>query len=93
MANLQNVRLHSCHQSIAIVIKQMGEVELPENDVDTFVVGCKKASNVNKFYDRTAGILALVRPCGIIVNFSEMFACESVTQAYVFIFTTFGCAI
>ena len=40
--------------------------------------------------DRTAGILALVRPCGIIVNLSEMFTCESVTQAYVFIFTTFG---
>lgn len=45
---------------------------------------------MNKFYDRTAGILALVRPCGIIVNFSEMFTCESVMQAYVFIFTTFG---
>lgn len=70
--------------------RQTGEVELPENDDDSFVVGCKKASNVNKFYDRTAGILALVRPCGIIVNFSEMFTCESVTQAYVFIFTTFG---
>ena len=69
--------------------RQTGEVELPEND-DSFVVGCKKASNVNKFYDRTAGILALVRPCGIIVNFSEMFTCESVTQAYVFIFTTYG---
>ena len=70
--------------------KQTGEVELPENDDDSLLVGCKKANNVNRFYDRTAGILALVRPCGIIVNFSEMFTCESATQAYVFIFTTFG---
>lgn len=70
--------------------QQIGEVELPDNDDDTLLVGCKKPSNVDKFYDRTAGVLALVRPCGKIVNFCEMFTCESVTQAYVFIFTTFG---
>lgn len=70
--------------------RQIGKVKLPDNDDDTLLVGCKKPGNVNKFYDRTAGVLALVRPCGIIVNFCEMFTCESVTQAYVFIFTTFG---
>ena len=53
---------------------------------------CKKSANVNRFYERTAGILALVRPCGIIVNFNEMFTCESPTQAYVFVYTTFGCS-
>ena len=65
----------------------------PENDDDSFVVGCKKASNVNKFYDRMAGILALVRPCGIIAHFGEMFTCESAMQVYVLIFTTFGCSL
>ncbi len=34
--------------------------------------------------------MALVRPCGIIANFSEMFTCESPTQAYIFIYSTFG---
>ncbi len=53
-------------------------------------VGCKKSANVTRFYDRTAGILAIVRHCGIIANFTEMFTCESATQAYVFLYTTFG---
>ena len=53
-------------------------------------VGCRKYSNVNRFYDRTAGVMALVRPCGIIANFTEMYTCESTTQAYIFIYTTFG---
>ena len=71
-------------------LRQRNEVTLPENDDTSLLIGCKKASNVDRFYDRTAGLLALVRPCGIIVNFSEMFTCESPTQAYVFIYTTFG---
>lgn len=66
------------------------EVKLPDNEDDTLLIGCKKASNLNRFYDRTAGIFALVRPCGVIVNFSEMYTCESPTQAYVFTYMTFG---
>ncbi len=54
------------------------------------LVGCKKAGNINRFYDRTAGLFAVVRPCGVIVNFTEMFICESATQAYIFLYTTFG---
>lgn len=34
--------------------------------------------------------MALVRPCGIIVNFAEIFTCESPTQSYVLVYTTFG---
>ena len=67
-----------------------GEVPLPDNDDDNFFVGCRKYCNVNRFYDRTAGVMALVRPCGIIANFTEMYTCESPTQAYIFIYTTFG---
>ena len=66
------------------------EVTLPDNDDQSVLTACKKASNVNKFYDRTAGIMALVRLCGIIVNFAEMFTCESPTQCFVFVYTTFG---
>ena len=66
------------------------EVTLPDNDDVALLTACKKASKVNRFYDRTAGIMALVRPCGVIVNFAEMFTCESPTQCYVFVYTTFG---
>ncbi len=41
-------------------------VNLPRNEDNTLFAGCKKAKNVNRFHDRTAGVLALVRPCGII---------------------------
>ena len=40
--------------------KQKGEVELPRVEDDTLLVGCKKANNINRFYDRTAGLLAVV---------------------------------
>jgi hypothetical protein len=66
------------------------EVQLPDSADCKLFVGCKKSSNLNRFYDRTAGLLALVRPCGIIVNFAEMYTCESPTQAYIFTYTTFG---
>ena len=65
-------------------------VSLPANDDESLLTGCKKAKNVNRFQNRTAGILALVRPCGIIINFTEMFTSESPTQAYIFIYQTFG---
>ena len=58
---------------------------LPDNKV---LVGCKKACAVNKFYDRPAGILAMVRPCGVIVNTCEMYTCESLTQVYLFLIMT-----
>ena len=31
--------------------KQMGEIELPDADDETLLVGCKKTTNVNRFYD------------------------------------------
>ena len=67
-----------------------GEVPLPDNEDNSLLIGCKKTSNLNRFYDRTAGVMALMRPCGIIANFTKMYTCESPTQAYIFIFSTFG---
>ena len=73
-----------------IKTKATEEVTLPDNDDNSLLTTCRKPTNVNRFYDRTAGIMALVRPCGIIVNFAEMYTCESPTQCYVFPYTTFG---
>jgi hypothetical protein len=39
---------------------------------------------------RRVGILALIRPCGIVVNMTEMFTCESLTQVFLFILRTFS---
>ena len=58
---------------------------LPANDDDTILVGCKEKGNVDRFYTRTTGILALVRPCGIFVDYTEMFTCESSSQAFTFL--------
>ena len=63
---------------------------LPDADSDEVFTGCRKPSKVNKFFDRTAVVVAAVRPCGIVVNFSEMFTCESPTQMYIFLALTFG---
>ena len=78
------------HELMYFSNQNSSEVELPDSADSTLLVGCKKSSNLNRFYDRTAGIFALVRPCGVIVNFAEMYTCESPTQAYIFTFTTFG---
>ena len=37
---------------------------LPKND-ENVLVECRKAKGVNRFYDCTAGVMAIVRPCGI----------------------------
>lgn len=45
--------------------KSKDEVQLPDSDDSSLLVGCKKSANLNRFYDRTAGVLAVVRPCGV----------------------------
>ena len=77
------------HTPNLILLKdKVGEV--PENDDARVVIGCPKEKGVTKFYKRTASVLALVRPCGVIVNTSEMYTCESPTQVHLFLVTTFG---
>ena len=63
---------------------------MPASDDNSLLVGCRKQKGVTKFYDRTAGVLALVRPCGIFVNTCEMYTCESPTQVYLFLIMTFA---
>ena len=53
-------------------------------------MGCRKEKGVNHFYDCTVGVLALVHPCGIFVNTTEMYTCESPTQVYLFLVMTFA---
>ena len=64
--------------------------DVPENDDSNLLVGCRKAKGVTRFYDCTAGVLSLVHPCGVIVNTSEMYTCESPTRVYLFLVMSFA---
>ena len=63
--------------------------QIADENIDIHDIGCKKKENIHKYYDTTAGMLPLIRPCGIIVNMVEMFTCESLTQVLIFILQTF----
>ena len=62
---------------------------LPDNDDDSILTGCKHPKNRVKFHTTTAGMLALIRPCGIVVAMTEMYTCESATQVFLFLLRTF----
>lgn len=57
--------------------------EIPDNNDKDVHVGCKKPENVPVFYKRTAGLMALVKPCGIIISCQELLSCESSSQLFV----------
>jgi len=64
------------------------DVDLSKEDEN--MVECRKPCNVTKYYDRTAGIATLLKPCGIVLNWTEMYTSESLTQMYFFLAFTFG---
>lgn len=69
-----------------------GEAALLPEDVclaQQGTTGCKKKENITLFFQTTAGVLALIRPCGIIVGMTEMFTSESYTQVFLFLLRTF----
>ncbi len=72
------------------MVDKDGVGDIPDVDSEELLVGCRKSKNVNRFFNRTAGVLAMVRPCGIVVNFTEMFTCESPTQMFLFLVFTFA---
>ena len=63
--------------------------QIPAIEDENVFVGCKKKYKVNKFYSKTAGVITVVKPCGIILGFEEMYTCESPTQAYLFVLKHF----
>ncbi len=60
--------------------------DLPQNEDESVHVGCKKSKDVVPFFNRTAGILAMVKPCGIIADLCEMYTCESPSQIFAFLY-------
>ena len=66
---------------------------LPDSDSDDLLIGCCKPKKVNRFYDGTAGVVAALRPCGTVVNFSEMFTCESPTSFWHYTVQSINCIL
>ena len=52
--------------------------------------GCKKTENINSYYDRTAGMFYIFRPCGIRLSHAEMYTSESCSDAFVTLIDLFG---
>ena len=84
--------VHEAHYPISAgCIDQKSVGDIPEHDgLDCEQGGCKSKERVNRYMDRTAGLLTAVRPCGIIVKAQEMYTCESCSQVYAFLLLTFG---
>lgn len=59
--------------------------QLPDNTDTSVHVACKDAKKITKYADTTAGILAMVKPCGIICAINEMYTCESLSQVFSFL--------
>lgn len=57
--------------------------DIPENTDTSVHQGCKKPENVPRFHNRTAGVMTLVKPCGMIVSVNELLSCESPSQLFV----------
>ena len=65
--------------------------DTPEHEIlDCEPEAVATRKRVNRYMDRTAGLLTSVRPCGIIVKAQKMYTCESCTQVYAFLLLTFG---
>ena len=65
---------------------------LPEDNPDIVSDinrGCRKKRDSTLFFETSAGMLALIRPCGIVVALTEMFTHESCTQVFLFLLRTF----
>ena len=57
--------------------------DLASNSDTTMHIACKKAANVKHFHEKTAGIMAIVRPCGMVLDCRELYTCESASQLFV----------
>ena len=52
--------------------------------------GCKKVENVNRFFNRSAGMFYVYRPCGYRMARYEMYTAESLSSVYTYLVDLFG---
>lgn len=73
--NLRDQTCHSKHENYVS--------DLPANDDPAVHVACKQGKNVTTFHEKTAGVMFIICPCGIVIDWREMFTCESPSQLFV----------
>ncbi|CAG2216851.1 unnamed protein product [Mytilus edulis] len=85
--NEMTVRKSSRKRKLPLYLKEYESLYSDESIeriivTDEEVKSCKDKSKLNKFYKTTAGMLFVIRPCGVIVGFAEMYSHESLTQVF-----------
>lgn len=61
------VTVNMADQKVSAKVQELTR-SLPSNSDTAVHTSCKKATNIKTFHDKTAGIMAIVRPCGIIID-------------------------
>ena len=72
----------------AKVLMENNLLKAPESDNDG--IGCRKAESIKKFYETTAGIISIIRPCGIRLGTYECYTKESLSQLLLCLIDKFG---
>ena len=72
----------------ARTLLQQNLLNQPENDDDG--IGCRDAPKITKFFDTTAGIISIIRPCGIRLGTYECYTKESSSQLMLSLIDKFG---
>lgn len=57
---------------------------------ETTEEGCKKSKNIEKYYERTAGMFYIFRPCGVRLSHAEMYTSEACSDVLLLLIDTFG---
>ena len=70
------------HMKVSNQVDEAAE-DLPSNNDRSVHIGCKSEKNVDRLSERSAGVMAIVKPCGMIVDYAEMLTCESPSQLFV----------
>ena len=76
-----NVGYNSPSKFVYVDIEALGG--LPPNEDRTMHIACKKAANISHYHARTAGIMAILRPCRIVTDWQEMDTSESSIHLFV----------
>ena len=69
-------------QPVSTIIVDLAS-DLPSNEDTTMYLTCKNAATISHYHDRTDGIMAIACPCGIMIDWREMYASESSRQLFV----------
>ena len=77
-------------QTRAWTKKMTEQKSLPKIENDNGPIGCREEKNINKFFDRTAGVISIVRGCKLRLRTIESYTKESSSQLVMALVDCFG---